>query len=95
MLVSSFQYYVIIYYVFGGDIGAGAEYAGYAGTLGAISTFFVIIFVTWLSTRIGKRRAFYITIISSLSQILFFIIFFTLLLITFKYFVVGFDPIMI
>lgn len=62
MLVSSFQYYVIIYYVFGGDIGAGAEYAGYAGTLGAISTFFVIIFVTWLSTRIGKRRAFYITI---------------------------------
>ncbi len=62
MLVSSFQFYVIIYYVFGGDQVKGAEYAGYAGTLGAISTFLVILFVTWLGTRIGKRRAFFIAI---------------------------------
>ena len=62
MLVSSFQFYVIIYYVFGGDQAAGAEYAGYAGTLGAASTFCVIFFVTWLGTRIGKRRALLISI---------------------------------
>ncbi|MGD8965389.1 MAG: MFS transporter [Gammaproteobacteria bacterium] len=62
MLVSSFQFYVIIYYVFGGDTVRGAEYAGYAGTVGAISTFCVIVFVTWLGTRIGKRRAFFVTI---------------------------------
>ena len=62
MLVSSFQFYVIIYYVFGGDTVKGAEYAGYAGTLGAISTFLVIIFVTWLGTRIGKRRTFFVAI---------------------------------
>lgn len=61
MLVASFQFYVIIYYVFSGDTVAGAEYAGYAGTLGAISTFCVIVFVAWLGTRIGKRRTFYIT----------------------------------
>ena len=62
MLISSFQFYVIIYYVFGGDTVKGAEYAGYAGTLGAISTFFVIVFVTWLGTHIGKRRTLFIAI---------------------------------
>ncbi len=61
MLISSFQYYVIIYYVFGGDQVQGAEYAGYAGTLGSISTFLVIIFITWLGTKIGKRRAFFVS----------------------------------
>jgi GPH family glycoside/pentoside/hexuronide:cation symporter len=60
MLIASFQFYVIIYYVFGGDTVAGAEYAGYSGTLGAVSTFFVIIFVTWFGTRFGKQRAFYV-----------------------------------
>jgi len=61
ILISSFQSYVIIYYVFAGDQARGAEYAGYAGTLGAISTFAVIFFVTWLGTKIGKRRAFFVS----------------------------------
>ncbi len=60
MLVSSFQFYVIIYYVFDGDQTLGAEYAGYAGTLGAVSTFLVIALVTWMGTRLGKRRAFFV-----------------------------------
>lgn len=58
ILISSFQFYVIIYYVFGGDQAEGAKYAGWAGTVGAVCTFAVVAFVTWLSTRIGKRRAF-------------------------------------
>lgn len=62
IMVSSFQSYVIIYYVFGGDTVRGAEYAGYAGTLGAISTFFIIVIVTWLGTHIGKRRTFFVAI---------------------------------
>lgn len=62
MLISSFQFYVIIYYVFGGDQLLGAEYAGYAGTLGAISTFVVIAIITWLGTKIGKRHAFFVSI---------------------------------
>ena len=62
ILVASFQSYVIIYYVFSGDTVRGAEYAGYAGSLGAISTFLVIIFVTWLGTHIGKRRTFFVAI---------------------------------
>ena len=62
MLVSSFQFYVIIYYVFGGDTVRGAEYAGWAGTVQSIATFCVIALATWLGTRIGKKRTFYVAI---------------------------------
>ncbi len=58
ILVSSFQSYVIIYYVFGGNQILGAEFVGLAGTIGAVSTFAVIVLVTWLGTKMGKRRAF-------------------------------------
>jgi len=61
ILIAAFQSYVIIYYVFGGDTQAGAAFVGHSGLLGALSTLFVIAFVTWLSTRIGKRRAFFVT----------------------------------
>ena len=59
MLVSSFQSYVIIYYVCRGDQEAGARYAGLAGTASAAGSFAVIVLVTWLGTRLGKRRAFF------------------------------------
>ena len=62
MLIASFQFYVIIYYVFGGDTVEGAKYAGYSGTVGFFSTLLVIPFVTWLGCRIGKRRTFYVAI---------------------------------
>ena len=61
IMISSFQSYVVIYYVFGGDQELGARYTGYAGTLGAISTFGVIALITWLATRIGKQRAFFVS----------------------------------
>jgi GPH family glycoside/pentoside/hexuronide:cation symporter len=66
MLVSSFQIYVIIYYVFEGNQSLGAEYSGWAGTLSAASTFFVIFFVSWLSTKIGKKKAFYVATVVSI-----------------------------
>lgn len=62
ILVASFQTYVIVYYVFAGDVDLGFKYAGYAGTLGAAATLVVIPLVTWLGTKIGKRRAFFVTI---------------------------------
>ncbi len=61
ILIASFQSYVIIYYVFGGDAEAGATWVGHSGLLGAISTLVVIGFVTWLGTKIGKRRTFFVT----------------------------------
>lgn len=61
MIVSAFQFYAIIYYVFGGDTSQGSEYAGYAGTLMAFSTLFVIVLVSKLATIYGKRKAFFFT----------------------------------
>ncbi len=61
IMTSSFQSYVIIYYVFAGNQELGAKYAGYSGTLGAVSTFAIIFFITWLATKIGKRRAFFVS----------------------------------
>ena len=62
ILVASFQAYVIIYYVFSGDQSLGAQYAGWSGTLAAVSTFVVITLVTWLGTHIGKRQTFFVCI---------------------------------
>ncbi len=62
MMVASFQSYIIIYYVFAGNQELGAEYAGWSGTASAFGTFFVIFFISWLSTQIGKRRAFFVAI---------------------------------
>jgi len=62
MLIASFQFYVIIYYVFSGDTVEGAKYAGLAGTVGAVSTFVVIVLVTWIGTHLGKRKTFFLAI---------------------------------
>ena len=62
MMVSAFQSYVIIYYVFGGDQTLGAEYVGWAGTVSFLATSCAIFIATKLSTLYGKRNAFFITI---------------------------------
>ncbi len=61
MLVASFQFYVIIYYVFGGDTVAGAEFSGHAGALAAVSTLAIIVMISWLGPRFGKRKVFFFT----------------------------------
>ena len=48
MMVSAFQSYVIIYYVFGGDQALGAEYVGWAGTVSFVATSVAIFIVTKL-----------------------------------------------
>ena len=66
MLIASFTSYVIIYYLYEGDKDAGARLMGWVGTASAIGTFAVIPIVTWLATRIGKRRAFFFAIAVSI-----------------------------
>ena len=61
IMIAAFQSYVIIFYVFGGDQAEGANWVGHSGLVQAISGFMVIILITWLATRIGKRRAFYVS----------------------------------
>jgi GPH family glycoside/pentoside/hexuronide:cation symporter len=60
ILISAFASYVIIYYVCRGDQDMGARFVGWSGTVAAICTFVVVVFITWLATRIGKRHAFMI-----------------------------------
>ena len=61
MLVSAFSSYIIIYYVFGGNQDAGATYMGWFGLVSSIATFCVIPLVTWISSKVGKRKAFIIS----------------------------------
>jgi GPH family glycoside/pentoside/hexuronide:cation symporter len=60
IMVQSFQKYVLIYYVCGGDEAAGAKLNGQVGSLMALCAFGAVFLVTMLSSRIGKRRTFMI-----------------------------------
>jgi GPH family glycoside/pentoside/hexuronide:cation symporter len=61
ILIAAFQSYVIIYYVFEGDQAAGSVFVGHSGLVQAFSALAVIGIVTLLATKIGKRRAFYVS----------------------------------
>jgi len=68
MLASAFSAYVIFFYVFGNSANLDAAYAnggkllGVFGSLSSACTFAVIFLATWISTKIGKRKTFLITI---------------------------------
>ncbi len=57
-IIAGLGSYVIIFYVFGGDQVSGARYVGWFGTALSACTFGAIGIVTWLATKIGKKRAF-------------------------------------
>ncbi len=61
ILIASFQPYVIIYYVFGGNQEMGSVFFGHSGLLQGISALVAISIVTYLATKIGKRRAFFVS----------------------------------
>lgn len=58
MLVGAFSSYITIFYVSGGDTDMGAKYMGIFGSINTAATLGAIVLVTWLSTRLGKRRTF-------------------------------------
>jgi len=62
MLASAFSAYVIFFYVYHGDYTKGGALLGWFGSITSICTFCVIFLTTWISTRIGKRNTFFITI---------------------------------
>jgi GPH family glycoside/pentoside/hexuronide:cation symporter len=61
ILIAAFQSYVIIYYVFQGNQEAGAVFVGHSGLVQAFTALAVIALITWLATKIGKRRAFFVS----------------------------------
>jgi GPH family glycoside/pentoside/hexuronide:cation symporter len=60
MLVGAFSSYITIFYVCGGDNDLGAQYMGLFGTINTASTLAAIAAVTWISSKIGKRKTFII-----------------------------------
>ena len=65
-LGASFSYYVILYYIYGGDTTKAPILLGWFGTTTSLFTFGIIPLVTWISTKLGKKRTFLITISISL-----------------------------
>lgn len=61
LLASAFTLYVIVYYVYGGDWGKGGTLLGWFGTFSSVCTLCAISLTTWISTKIGKRKTFLIT----------------------------------
>ncbi|MBI1265598.1 MAG: MFS transporter [Alphaproteobacteria bacterium] len=62
ILIASYGYFVLSYYVFAGDTEAGAELGALVATVGSFANFFIVAFVTWLASRIGQKRTFMIAI---------------------------------
>jgi GPH family glycoside/pentoside/hexuronide:cation symporter len=71
--VAGFSFFIIVYYMFQGDAGAAGTWPAWFGTLGALSTSFLVIpIITYLSVRLGKKNTFLISqSISVLGYILF------------------------
>ena len=61
IMISSFQIFVFIYHISEGSQVDGAWLAGIVGTVGIVAGFGAIVLVTWMGTRIGKRRAFFVS----------------------------------
>ncbi len=58
----SFALYVMIYYLFNGDDSQAGKLNGSFGSLTALCTVAVIPLTAWISTKIGKRQTFLVTI---------------------------------
>ena len=60
--VAAFTFFIIVYYLFNGDAGAAGIWPTLFGSLGALSTTFLVIpIVTKMSRKLGKKRAFLVT----------------------------------
>ena len=57
--VAGFSFFIIVYYIFNGDAGAAGTWPAWFGSLGALSTSFLVIpIITYLSQRLGKKKTF-------------------------------------
>jgi GPH family glycoside/pentoside/hexuronide:cation symporter len=70
--VAQFAFFIIIFYLFNGDTTAAGNWPAWFGTVSALSTAIIVIpIVTYVSTRIGKRKTFVLaTILSIVGYIL-------------------------
>ena len=59
-LGATYTFYNLRYYLFGGDAPKATELNFWFGILSSLCTFGIIYLTTWVSTKIGKRRTFFI-----------------------------------
>jgi len=62
ILIASYGYFVLSYYVFNGDTEAAAGMGALVATVGTFANFFIVAFVTYLATQIGQKKTFIIAI---------------------------------
>ena len=61
-MVASFSYFIIVFYLFNGQYDAAGTWPAWFSTISALATAFMIIpIITWMSNKLGKRKAFIIS----------------------------------
>ena len=59
--VAAFSFFIIVYYMFGGDAGTAGTWPAWHGTVSALCTCFLVIpAITFLSQKLGKKQTFII-----------------------------------
>lgn len=60
--IASFSFFIVVYYLFGGDAGAAGVWPTLFGSVGALATTFVVIpIITYMSKKMGKKKAFIVS----------------------------------
>jgi GPH family glycoside/pentoside/hexuronide:cation symporter len=60
--VAAFSFFIVVYYLFNGDVEAAGVWPTLFGSVGAIfTTFAVIPTVAWMSKKLGKKKAFMVS----------------------------------
>ncbi|QLG47284.1 MFS transporter [Costertonia aggregata] len=75
--IASFSFFIVVYYLFGGDAGAAGIWPTLFGSVGALATTFIVIpIITKMSKKMGKKRAFIVSqAISILGYVLLWFLF--------------------
>lgn len=65
--IAQFAFFIIIFYLFKGDTTAAGQWPAWFGTMSAVATAFLVIpVITFISSKIGKKRAFVVATLISM-----------------------------
>lgn len=65
--IAQFAFFIIIFYLFNGDSVASGQWPAWFGTISAMATAFLVIpAITYMATKIGKRKAFIVATLISI-----------------------------
>ena len=70
--IAQFAFFIIIFYLFNGDVVAAGQWPAWFGTVSALATAFLVIpIITYISQKVGKKNAFIVaTLISIVGYVL-------------------------